>query len=84
MKRTLYGALAIAAGAAAMAVPSSAAADTTGTIACDKPVAQCVKELLTYDPCLTCTIDDEVNDGWEVICEAIWARDCSNDDIWPL
>ena len=70
MKRTLYGAAAVAAAAAAMAVPSSAAADTTSTIACDKPVAQCV--------------DDEVNDGWEAICEAIWARDCSDDDIWPL
>lgn len=90
MKRMLLGALAVAGAtaAAAMAAPPSAMANTTSTIACDKPVAQCVKDLaewlVLHDPCLTCTIDDEVNDRWEAICETIWARDCSDDDIWPL
>jgi hypothetical protein len=72
MKRMLYGALAVAGAAAALAVPSTAAAAAEPAgVACDKPAAECVRDVLfwlvTYDPCLTCNLDDEIRRACEIV-----------------
>lgn len=74
MKRLLLTGMSVAATAAALAAPSSAMADTAGANVCDgKPLAQCVNDtlrwLVTYDPCLGCVVDEELEAAMRTVRE---------------